>query len=233
MKSYRIVELFRTIQGEGFHAGRASVFVRFAGCNLWSGNEETRARDADRHGAKCPLWCDTDFRVGTPMTASEVALAVRDQTSGIIEHVVLTGGEPLLHIDVEFITELRRWNPNITIAIETNGTVLPRDGVELARCEWALKAPHLIDWVCVSPKVPMSQLKLTTAHELKVVVPDYDPLEYGDFDADFYYVQPRAQTSAVGVSVLDRDSMRRAAAFVMLNPTWKLGIQSHKVVGLQ
>lgn len=233
MKTYRIVESFLTVQGEGHFAGTASVFVRFAGCNLWSGSDETRERDAARHGALCPRWCDTDFRHGEPMTAAEIGGRVRALAGDLVEHVVLTGGEPLLHVDAELIRAIRASHPNARIAVETNGTTRPRDGVVLA-CE-ATHVPHhgeLIDWVCCSPKVGPESLVLEVVDELKVVVPDYDPMAYRDVDAEHRFVQPRAETSSVGRSLVDIDTMQRAAAFVTRNPSWRLSLQTHKIAGV-
>lgn len=238
MKSYRIVEAFRTVQGEGFHSGTASVFVRFAGCNLWSGYEEDRERDAERNGARCPIFCDTDFRHGDPVALDALVAMIMALRSGGIQHVVFTGGEPLLHLDAELILALRahEGGEELTIAVETNGTVRPRAGVLLA-CEAhdepTSPAPAaLVDWVCCSPKVPRVNLRLRSADELKVVVPDYNPDDYYGFDAEHFYVQPRALTSAVGKSVLDADIMTRAADYVIANPAWKLGLQTHKIAGV-
>lgn len=236
--SYRVVEAFRTVQGEGFHAGTASVFVRFAGCNLWSGYDDDRARDAERNGAHCPIFCDTDFRHGEAMSREALVALITALRSGGIQHVVFTGGEPLLHLDAALILTLRETpgGDEFAIAVETNGTVRPRPGVLLA-CEGldeaTAPAPSaLVDWVCCSPKVAREHLKLRSADELKVVVPDYNPDDFYGFDAEHFYVQPRAQTSAVGRSVLDADIMARAADYVIANPTWKLGLQTHKIAGV-
>src|SRR5690606_11937037 len=155
--AYAVKELFKTLQGEGAHAGRAAVFCRFAGCNLWSG------READRAGAAC-RFCDTDF-VGTDgpgggkfAAAGDLADALADAWGGGRErrYVVFTGGEPLLQLDAALIDAAHA--RGFTIAVETNGT---------------LPAPEGVDWICVSPKgtAPLAQ---TRGHELKLVYPQAD-----------------------------------------------------------
>lgn len=224
MSKYHVVEVFKTLQGEGFHAGTSAVFVRFAGCNLWSGYDEHRQRDAARHGAECPRWCDTDFRKGTVMDEAQLEVRMREVAGLGAGVVVFTGGEPLLQLDTAAVRAARRAVPYATIALETNGTHVLPEGL------W-------IDWVCLSPKVAPEHMVLTEADELKVVVPDYDPLAYervirGRRGRLHLFVQPRAATSGVGVSLLDKDVMARAARFCMENPTWRLSTQTHKVIGL-
>lgn len=226
MSRYHVVEVFKTLQGEGFHAGRCAVFVRFAGCNLWSGYDEHRVRDAARHDARCPIWCDTDFRKGTVMTDHELSLAIRDAAGPTgAALVVFTGGEPLLQFDSEAENAARSAIPFVQVCVETNGTHLPKPG-------------SFIDWICLSPKTAPDRLRLTRVDELKVVFPDYDPLVYEPLVRSrvgplHRFVQPRASTGAVGLSVLDRDTMERAARFCMENPEWRLSTQTHKVVGLR
>lgn len=227
MKPYRVVEMFLTLQGEGLNAGMPSAFVRFAGCNLWSGEDSTRARDAERHKVECPLWCDTDFRHGTPGSAETLALnlesLVRSAGWDYVPLIVLTGGEPLLQLDAEFLRMWRAAFRGAHFAIETNGTVQPKEGV--------LEA---LDHVCVSPKVPARDLKVRAGAELKVVYPAYDPKEYEseDLNFDHWYVTPEAPTESVGKSIVERVNMQNAARFCLENPRWRLSLQTHKILGI-
>lgn len=225
--SYSVKEVFYTIQGEGAHAGTPAVFIRFSGCNLWSGRAEHRRRDAQRNEAECPLWCDTDFADGTAATVEQVVAqavaAVPDPAA--LPLVVFSGGEPLLQLDVQMVRAMRQAFPAALLAVETNGTVLPKS---------APHTPDGVDWVCVSPKLPPERLKLRTGDELKVVVPAYDPREYNDFADGFTYrmVTAEARTTAVGKSLIVQDNLATAAQFCMDNPHWRLTVQTHKVIGL-
>lgn len=221
--TYRVTEIFYTLQGEGANAGKPAVFVRFAGCNLWSGRDATRARDALRNGVDCPLWCDTDFRRGVPMTSSEIASAVAAHAG--VPLIVLTGGEPLLQVDRELCTVLRATAPQAMLAVETNGTVLPQVPIGTVTG---------IDWVCVSPKRSAADLKLRAGSELKVVFPDYDPMAYAEIALafDHLFVSPRAPIERVGVSVVSADVMQRAAQWVMDHPRWRLSLQTHKLLSI-
>lgn len=204
--SYRIKEIFPTIQGEGFHAGRAAVFVRFAGCNMWSGDEAHRERDAIRNSAKCPRWCDTDFVGGETMTAREICDAVAGYRN--YELIVLTGGEPSLQVDMALVQALRNLAPWRDIAMETNGTKRP--------------PPYL--WVTLSPKQSREKCALHESDEIKIVVPSYDPNEWRDFPTRHRFVQ-----AADGVP----GSVDAAVSFVQANPAWRLSVQTHKVVGIR
>ena len=205
---YTIKEAFYTIQGEGMHSGMPAVFVRFSGCNLWSGREQDRG-----HGlGSCSAWCDTDF-VGTDgvrggkYTAAGIAELVTDlwPKGQKRPRVVLTGGEPLLQVDDALIGELL--SCGCWIAVETNGTQ---------------PVPAGIDWVCVSPKAG-SSLLLTEADELKVVFPQaVDPRSY-EIAARRFSIQPRADVA---------DALPMALAFVQENPRWGLSLQLHKLLGL-
>jgi 7-carboxy-7-deazaguanine synthase (Cx14CxxC type) len=210
--SYAVKELFHTLQGEGANAGRAAVFCRFAGCNLWSGLE------SDRRTAVCNF-CDTDF-VGIDGThggrfADADALAEKVNELWPIQadsgrFVVLTGGEPLLQVDSALIDALHA--RGFLVAIETNGTIEP---------------PLGLDWICVSPKAG-SVLKIRAGDELKVVVPqaglDLAALELLSFK--YRFVQPMDGT--------DRDDATRWAVEWCLNhPIWRLSVQMHKFVGIR
>ncbi|WP_137864819.1 MULTISPECIES: 7-carboxy-7-deazaguanine synthase [unclassified Sphingomonas] len=209
--TYSVKEMFLTLQGEGVNAGARAVFVRFAGCNLWTG------READRANAVC-RFCDTDF-VGTDglgggkfATAGALADAVLGHWGEGSEarFVVLTGGEPMLQVDDALVDALHA--RGFRIAIESNGTLPVHPG---------------IDWVCVSPKAG-SEIVQRAGDELKLVWPqpgtDVDALERWDF-ANFL-VQPMDSAEAA-------DNMRAAIAFAMARPRWRLTLQTHKMLGLR
>jgi 7-carboxy-7-deazaguanine synthase len=212
--TYAIKELFYTLQGEGTNAGRSAVFCRFSRCNLWSG------READRDKAICQF-CDTDF-VGTDgpggglfRTAESLAIAARQTwnpqggSSADKPFVVCTGGEPLLQLDVELIGEFHR--QGFEVAIETNGTLPVPDGV---------------DWVCVSPKA-RSELVVTEGDELKLVYPqaDGDPERYEGLAFSNYFLQPMDGPLLANNTCL-------AVNYCLEHPHWRLGIQTHKYLGI-
>ena len=206
---YAVKEIFYTLQGEGANAGRAAVFCRFAGCNLWSGREQ------DRADAQC-RFCDTDF-VGTDgeggdrfATAEELAAAcARAAGDAGPDLIVLTGGEPMLQVDEALIAALHA--RGFTIAIETNGT---------------LPVPAAIDWICVSPKAG-SDLKQRSGDELKLVFPQADLLPDSLADLDFAtrYLQPM---DGPDVAV----NTQKAVAYCRANPAWRLSLQTHKLLGI-
>ena len=210
---YAVKELFVTLQGEGFHSGRAAVFLRFTGCNLWSGREADRGKGL----GGCARWCDTDF-VGTDgenggrfVTADALADAVADcwGARGDGRFVVCTGGEPLLQLDVALVEALhaRRFE----VAIETNGT---------------LPVPSGVDWVCVSPKAG-GAVVVTQADELKVVVPQEgaEPERFASLAAKHRFVQP--------MDGLDRArNVQHAIAWCLAHPGWRLSLQTHKLLGI-
>jgi 7-carboxy-7-deazaguanine synthase (Cx14CxxC type) len=209
--TYAVKELFYTLQGEGAQSGRAAVFCRFAGCNLWSGREE------DRAAAACNF-CDTDF-VGTDgqnggkfATADLLADAVAAHWpagAGGRPYAVCTGGEPLLQLDATLIDALHA--RGFEIAVETNGTQ---------------PAPAGLDWICVSPK-GTAPLVLTRGDELKLVYPQPDapPEQFAGLDFRHFFLQPMD-------GILKADATRRAVAYCMAHPQWRLGVQTHKVVGI-
>lgn len=208
---YSVKETFYTIQGEGFHTGRPAVFLRFAGCNLWTGREEDRAT------AVCKF-CDTDF-VGVDgegggkfRTADSLAEHVNEVWQGRDGHrfVVCTGGEPGLQLDSELVSALQA--NGFEVAIETNGTVELAPG---------------IDWVCVSPKSG-SEIILTAGNELKVVVPQegIDLASMENWSFDHFYVQPK-DSEELG------DNTRFAIQHCLDNTRWKLSIQTHKIAGIK
>ena len=213
--SYAVKEIFYTLQGEGVHTGRAAVFCRFAGCNLWSGREHDRAE------AVCQF-CDTDF-VGTDgdgggkfATADELAAAVAAKWAGPDggndsgrRFVVCTGGEPLLQLDAALIDALHA--QNFVIAIETNGTIAVPEG---------------IDWVCVSPKAN-APLVVTRGDELKVVFPqEVEPSVYAGLDFANFFIQPKDGPSAAR-------SLQAAIQYCAELPKWRLSLQTHKLLGFR
>ncbi|WP_020178979.1 7-carboxy-7-deazaguanine synthase [Methylopila sp. M107] len=208
--AYAVKEIFKTLQGEGAHAGRAAVFCRFAGCNLWSGREQDRATAACR-------FCDTDFvgvdgegggkfdGVATLADAIERAWA----GSGGPRYVVFTGGEPLLQLDAPLVEAVHA--RGFEIAIETNGTQIPPAGV---------------DWICVSPKAD-APLALSAGDELKLVFPQdgVDPESYVGLKFRHHWLQPMDGEHGVRNTAL-------AAAYCMDHPQWRLSLQTHKLIGL-
>ncbi len=209
--SYVVKEAFKTLQGEGVNAGRAAVFCRFAGCNLWSG------READRAEAACGF-CDTDF-VGTDgegggKFADAAALAAHLSAIWGAENAarfaVLTGGEPLLQIDAPLIAALHA--EGFEIAVESNGT---------------LPAPPGIDWICVSPKAgaPLAQ---TSGDELKLVYPQPDaaPERFERLDFRHFLLQPMDGPEIVR-------NTKAAVAYCLAHPRWRLSVQTHKMIGVK
>jgi 7-carboxy-7-deazaguanine synthase len=209
---YAVKEIYYTLQGEGVQTGRAAVFCRFAGCNLWSGREQ------DRADATCDF-CDTDF-VGTDgpgggkyAQAQDLARACRAVwrgNSGTPPFVVLTGGEPMLQIDAALIAALH--DAGFEIAIETNGT---------------FPVPRAIDWICVSPKAcaPVVQ---RSGDELKLVYPQeaLDPAQVEGLDFAHFLLQPLDQGAKTPVN------LRAAIDYCRAHPKWRLSLQTHKLLGL-
>lgn len=206
---FSVKEAFYTLQGEGAHAGLPAVFVRFAGCNLWTGREEDRASGS----GGCSRWCDTDFvgldgLNGGRYTAEGLADLVKRLWPGDRPRVVLTGGEPLLQVTADLVGLLlaaRCW-----VAVETNGTRLPPPG---------------IDWVCVSPKAG-APVALTEADEVKLVWPQevLDPEKIAaSIAAKHYCMQPKAGDPA---------SIAVTLAYVQAHPRWRLSLQLHKLLGI-
>lgn len=213
--SYQVKEIFYTLQGEGAHAGRPAVFCRFAGCNLWSGREQDRAT------ALCNF-CDTDFVGGVgnwgtsggkfadaDTLVSQIA-AQWPSTDHTNRFVVLTGGEPLLQVDLALIDALHEGG--FAVAVETNGTIA---------------APAGVDWICVSPKAGTPWVQ-RTGHELKVVWPqtalDFAELEAADFT--HRYLQPMD-------NVLKAANTADCIALCLQRPAWRLSLQTHKMTGIR
>lgn len=211
--AYSIKEIFYTLQGEGANAGRAAVFCRFAGCNLWSGREK------DRPGAVCKF-CDTDF-VGTDgpgggrfASAADLAEAViskwpLDSTEMAKPFVVCTGGEPLLQLDEELLEAFHR--AGLEVAVETNGTQLPPAG---------------IDWVCVSPKAG-AELILRSGEEIKLVYPQKgaEPELFEGLEFEHFFLQPMDGAEAAA-------NTRLAVDYCLNHPQWRLSLQTHKILNI-
>lgn len=222
MAVYSVKEAFYTLQGEGAQAGRAAVFCRFAGCNLWTG------REPDRSSAVC-RFCDTDF-VGTDGdgggkfdTATALARHLKQLIPDSIHTqlgsnnsrvlVVLTGGEPTLQLDAELIQAMHA--EGFEIAIETNGTNL---------------VPHGVDWICVSPKQGAPWLQ-RSGQELKVVVPqlDQDLKAMEALPFENFFVQPMDDADPV----VKANNLRWAIHWCQANPRWRLSVQTHKIIGVR
>lgn len=212
--TYSVKEMYYTLQGEGAQTGRPAVFLRFAGCNLWSG------READRSRAVC-RFCDTEF-VGTDgpgggkfASAEQLAAAVRvSWPADMLQdrpYVVCTGGEPLLQLDELAIDALH--DAGFDIGVETNGT---------------LAAPPGIDWLCVSPKANAPVIQ-NRGQELKLVFPQKEdeaqPERFVDFEFEHFYLQP-LDDADLAVHT------RAAVEYCLANPQWKLSLQTHKLIGI-
>jgi 7-carboxy-7-deazaguanine synthase (Cx14CxxC type) len=209
--SYSVKEIYYTLQGEGTHTGRPAVFLRFAGCNLWTGREK------DRSEAVC-TFCDTDF-VGVDgpgggkfelPQALAAAVATRWPGNGsphARRYVVCTGGEPLLQLDRQLVDALHA--QKFEIAIESNGTKLPPEGV---------------DWICVSPKAG-AELVLTSGDELKLVFPQDGamPEQFEEMGFDQFFLQPMDGPD------LEKNT-RLAVEYCLSHPQWRLSIQTHKIL---
>lgn len=211
--SYAVKEMFITLQGEGAQTGRASVFCRFAGCNLWSGREQ------DRETAAC-RFCDTDFigvdgeGGGRFKTAADLAETIEQCWKSAADesgrrYVVFTGGEPLLQLDAELIAAVKA--NGFEIAVETNGTIAAPDG---------------IDWVCVSPK-PGGPLAQTSGAELKLVYPQAElpPEMFDGLSFQHFWLQPMDGPARL-------ENTQAAVAYCLAHPRWRLSLQTHKLIGI-
>lgn len=205
---YSIKEIYKTIQGEGAQSGQSAVFVRFSGCNLWSGKEK------HRDNAICKF-CDTDF-VGTDgvnggkYSIETLITKIQELWDSEEEaYVVFTGGEPMLQLDQKLISACKK--VNFITAIETNGTI---------------KIDFDIDWICVSPKAG-SELLVNKGNELKVVYPqdEFDLKSFETLNFDHFFLQPMDSEDKI-------NNTENAIKFCLKNPKWKLSIQQHKILGI-
>lgn len=210
--TYQVKEIFYTLQGEGARAGRPAVFLRFAGCNLWTGREQ------DRVTATCKF-CDTEF-VGTDgtgggrfETSAQLAKAVAAMwpaSGGGMPYVVCTGGEPLLQLDAALIESLHA--AGFEIAVETNGTLVPPPG---------------LDWICVSPKAG-AEFNLRRGNEIKLVFPQAGaaPENFVDLPFTHFFLQPMDGPARAANTDL-------AVAYCLEHPQWRLSLQTHKLLGIR
>ena len=207
---YTVKEIYFTLQGEGYHTGRPAVFIRFTGCNLWTGLEW------DRQIAICD-WCDTDF-VGTDgpnggkYSATEITNIITDlwpESQSSRPYIVCTGGEPLLQMDNTLIETIH--DAGFEIGLETNGTILPPQG---------------IDWICVSPK-SKADFILKKGNELKIVFPQsgINPRQHENLEFDHFFIQPMDGEK-------QKENIKKSEEFVFKHPQWKLSLQTHKIVGI-
>lgn len=209
--SYSVKEIFYSLQGEGARAGRPAVFCRFAGCNLWSGEEQHRA------DAQCNF-CDTDF-IGVDgigggkfkdaqMLADKIISYWPSKGQGA-PYVVFTGGEPLLQLDEALIRAVQQHD--FEIAVETNGT---------------LAAPTGIDWLCVSPKGQMEVVQ-SVGDELKLVFPQpgVDPEQFADLAFEHFYLQPLEEKR--------QSNVKACVSYCLAHPQWRLSLQTHKTLGIR
>jgi 7-carboxy-7-deazaguanine synthase (Cx14CxxC type) len=207
---YTVKEIYFTLQGEGYHTGRPAVFIRFTGCNLWTGLEW------DRQNAICN-WCDTDF-VGTDgpnggkYSAIEITNIISDlwpESQSSRPYIVCTGGEPLLQMDNTLIETIH--DAGFEIGLETNGTILPPQG---------------IDWICVSPKSKVDFI-LKKGNELKIVFPQsgLNPRQHENLEFDHFFIQPMDGEK-------QKENIKKSEEFVFKHPQWKLSLQTHKIMGI-
>ena len=208
---YTVKEIFYTLQGEGANSGRAAVFCRFSGCNLWSGREEDRSR------AVCQF-CDTDFvgvgpdggKFAEPSHLADAISAAWRGDSGSEKFVVCTGGEPLLQVDSALVDAIH--TAGFIMAVETNGT---------------RHAPRSIDWICVSPKAGAPLLQ-TWGNELKLVFPQPAamPSQFEQLNFDYFFLQPMD-------GPFGAENTGLAIAYCMDHPRWRLSLQTHKTLGIR
>ena len=213
--TWSVKEAYYTLQGEGAQTGRAAVFLRFAGCNLWSGLER------DREKAVC-RFCDTDFvgtngvnggkfRAAADLAAHVKAIWEAEAGAARPAYVVCTGGEPLLQLDAPLIAALKA--EGFEIGVETNGTIA---------------APEGLDWICVSPKAN-APLVQTRGNELKLVYPqdepEAQPERFSQLDFSHFFLQPKDDPNAAR-------NLQGATTYCMKNPQWRLSLQTHKLIGL-
>lgn len=214
--TYSVKELFYTLQGEGAQTGRAAVFCRFSGCNLWSGLEKDRSKTV------CPF-CDTDFvgtdgegggKFKTPRQLCDAIISAwpanTDQNELIVPYVVFTGGEPLLQLDTELINQLHE--AGFEVGVESNGTIAAPDG---------------IDWLCVSPK-RLDDLKQREGQELKLLYPlvDLPPEQFESLAFEHFFLQAVDDSNG-------KNNLQAVVNYCLEHPQWRISLQTHKLLGLK
>lgn len=206
-KKYKIKEIFYSLQGEGFNMGKPAVFIRFSGCNLWSGSEK------DRDNALCKF-CDTDFKGtdgenGGIYTRMSLEDKIRELTMEC-RFLIFTGGEPLLQLDEHLLKHLKE--RGYFLAVETNGTI---------------KAPDFLDWITVSPKYGTELIQIS-GNELKLVFPQggFDPIQFQHLDFQHFYLQPKDDENL-------EINTNKSIVFCLQNPEWRLSLQTHKFLGIK
>lgn len=213
--TYVIHDIFGpTIQGEGTLAGVPCLFIRFAACNMWDGRPE------HREASKCPF-CDTDFYGGTRMSAMEIVWKLQDM-SPYVQWVWISGGEPLLQMDVELARGIHE--AGYSLALETNGTRMMSPDL------W-----EMFSHVTISPKVPREQIMLARAHTLKLLYPHPNPRikpeAFSDYPAEYYYLQP---IDVLGDPEATKVNMKRTVEATLARaPQWRLSVQTHKILGVE
>ena len=207
--TYTVKEIFYTLQGEGAHTGRPAVFLRFAGCNLWTGLE----RDREKGPGGCSRWCDTDFVGGTKYrTAADLfaAVAAYWPDDSVPPFVVCTGGEPLLQLDTDLLKlfDAAGW----FVSVETNGTVDPPSGKL---------------WLTVSPKAG-SDLRVLKGNELKLVFPQVgaEPARFEGLEFEHFFLQPMDNPSRP-------ENTQLALEYCLAHPQWRLSLQTHKILDIR
>ena len=209
--SYKVKEIYYTLQGEGAHSGRPAIFCRFTGCNLWSGREE------DRSKAICQF-CDTDFwgmdgenggRYSADSLAEKVIALWPNQIKKGTPYVVCTGGEPLLQLDETLVDAFH--SKGVEVAIETNGTI---------------EVPNGVDWICMSPKAG-TEIVVQKGNELKLVFPQTgaEPTLYEDFEFDYFFLQ------AMDGPDIEKN-LRLTLDYCLQHPHWSLSLQTHKLLNI-
>jgi len=207
--TYAVKEIFYTLQGEGAHAGRPAVFLRFAGCNLWTGLE----RDREKGPGGCSRWCDTDFVGGTKFrTAADLfaAVAAHWPDASVPPFVVCTGGEPLLQLDAPLVSLFN--DAGWSVSVETNGTVDPPAGKL---------------WLTVSPKAG-SELRVLKGNELKLVFPQVgaEPSRFEGLEFEHFFLQPMDSSAR-------SENTQRALEYCLAHPQWRLSLQTHKILDIR